>query len=220
MTAPLLRLNRSSRALLFFTIFTSGIALSLPMRSHARSLGDISLQMSTERTEDGAGNALSQRFFRVGIAAGWSSLLGPTETQDSAIAAWPHRLAYGLSFRTERGLQDGSSLSGFGFGVFVGWFYGPFSLRADYFGLAEQKADNGITETRYRGGSGFSIQARWIQWFGNSSSDAGERRYGFGPTLSFDQMSYEKTTVGTLPETGATRKTESLTPGLSGVFEF
>ena len=204
MTAPLLRLNRSSRALLFFTIFTSGIALSWPMRSHSQPLGEIGLQMSTERAEDGTGNALSQRFFRLGIAAGWSA----------------SSVTYGLSFRTERGLQDGSSLSGYGLGVFVGWFYGPFSLRADYIGLAEQKADNGITETRFLDGSGFSLQARWIQWFEDSSQNESRRRYGFGPTLSFDQMSYGKTAVGTLPETSATRKTESLTPGLTGVFEF
>ncbi len=222
MKTPPARLNRSSRTVLFFTIFAGLIALSWPMRSQAQAIGEVGLQIFTERVEDAAGNTSRERQFRVGLATGWTTKLNRPESQDAKVMpdgttvpapadAWVHRIGYGVSFRTDRGLHNGSSLSGYGVGVFVGWYAGPLSVRADYIALAEQKSDNGAVETAFREGSGYSIQARWLQWFG---------RYAFGPSLAYEQTTYAKSAVGTLPESSATRKVESITPGLTGVFHF
>lgn len=191
--------------------FKVGVALILGMANvaGAEPIGDISLHISTDRSEDAGTTATSERHFRLNLATGWSHEVAPDNL-----------LGYGISFRTERGLQSGSELAGYGVGVFLGWYNGPFSLRLDYVALSELKSNNGVNETAFRDGSGVSLQARWIHWFGETTADERTRRIGFGPSLAFEQIKYAKSRVGSLPETSNNRVTESLMPGFAGVFLF
>lgn len=172
----------------------------------AAGYGELGLQLSTERTEDASsaattvGSAVSERHFRFDIATGLRTRA--SEADD---------VTYGLVYKTDRGLQNSADLSGYALGAFVGWLHGPISIRLDYLFLAELKSNSGVVETQYREGSGISFEARWLQWFGE---------FAVGPSLTFTQMNFTKARVGSLPEIAASRKTESLTPGLRGIFSF
>lgn len=207
---PLLLKLRNFTAPQFFTAWAFTALLGMPsepafaVATPAGSVGEFGLQVMTERTED-SGTASSERHLRANVAAGWASALNGD-----------HSLAYGASFRSERGFQNGAELSGYGLGVFLSWFHGPFSVRADYIVIATQKSNNGVVETEFREGRGISLQVRWLHWPNWFEGD----RIGFGPSLTFEQIRYAKSRVGSLPETGTTRTTESFTPGLIGVFLF
>jgi hypothetical protein len=194
----------------FIALFT----LSSP-EAFGRGFGELGLHLSTERSED-AGNAASvaqsERHFRFDIATGWQSMLSET-----------HFVSYGLVFKSERGLQNSSDLTGYGLGAFAAWFRGPFSVRLDYLLIAELKSNSGVAETQYREGRGLSFEARWLHsltWLqGNEIGDAGSK-FAIGPAVVFTQIKYGKTRVGSLPEASATRVTESLSPGLRAVFMY
>ncbi len=172
---------------------------------HAAGFGELGVHVTTERSEDsGSPTATSERHFRVDLASGWRSEISET-----------HSLGYGLVFKTERGLQTGSELAGYGVGAFVAWYAGPFSLRFDYLLVSELKMNNGFVETQYREGSGYSLEARWLHWLEPSESG---HRLGLGPALAMTQMKYGKTRVGSLPESSASRATENLTPGIRAIY--
>ncbi len=175
----------------------------------ARGFGELGAHVSTERTDDASSptaRAHSERHFRVDVATGWQTTIAETQL-----------LSYGLVFKSERGFQSNSDLAGYGVGAFVGWYRGPLSVRLDYLFLAEQKANNGVVETSFRDGSGIAVELRWLQWF---EMPEGETKFAVGPALAFTQMNYSKSRVGTLPETSGTRTTESLNPGIRGIFIF
>ncbi len=182
--------------------------LSSPL-AEARGFGELGAHVSTERAEDASSptaRAHSERHFRVDVATGWQMTIAETQL-----------LSYGVVFKSERGFQNSSDLAGYGVGAFVGWYRGPLSVRLDYLFLAEQKANNGVVETSYREGAGVAVEIRWLQWF--ELPDA-ETKFAVGPALAFTQMNYSKSRVGTLPESSATRTTESLNPGIRGIFIF
>lgn len=188
-------------------------AVSSPDVSHARALGDISLHVSSQRTDDGASGATSDRRFRLNLAMGWLSELNRDEVDPPS-----QLLGYGLIVRTERGFQSSSELAGFGLGLFLGYYAGPFSVRIDYFALSELKSNNGIVETAFREGSGYAVNLRWLHWF--ESINDGKNRVGVGPSLSYEQTTYSKSRVGSLPESNASRTADAISPGVVGLFYF
>lgn len=184
---------------------------SLLNASHAKAAvyGEVGVQVTTERSDDASATATgasSERHFRIDLANGWLTEISDEQT-----------INYGVVFKTERGLQAGSELSGYGVGAFVAWSYGAFSSRLDYLALAELKANNGNVETQFREGAGYMLEARWLHWLKPIESG---HRFGLGPSLAFNQMKYGKTRVGSLPESSSTRTTESLTPGIRAIFIF
>lgn len=209
-----------------FVLTTVTFITSSPSSTMA-AIGELGLQFSTERTEDqsgGASTALSERHFRFNIATGFKSALNNRASADAVVNAdgsttlpatgsLTHWIGYGLSFRGERGLFASAEVSGFGLGLFVGWYAGPFSVRADYIALAELKSNGAFTETAYREGSGFSVSARWLHTFDSEN-------ISLGPSLTFEQMTFAKSQTGSLPETSNSRKTESLIPGFIALFHF
>ena len=216
--------NSKRIGLILIPLLTTVTLLTFSPRLANAAVGEIGLQFSTERTEDQGTGASSERHFRFNIASGFTSALNNSESADAIVNAdgtttlpstnkLIHLIGYGVSFRGERGLLSSSEISGFGLGVFVGWYAGPISLRVDYIALAEQKSNNGVAETSYREGSGYSVSARWLHRFESSNID-------MGPSISFEEITYAKSRVGTLPETSNSRKTESLIPGIVALFYF
>ena len=195
-------------------LFASELLFLLALLFHASAgqaagFGELGVHVTTERAEDNGTTgitATSERHFRVDVASGWRSEVSEIQS-----------IGYGLVFKTERGLQTGSELAGYGLGAFVGWYAGPFSLRFDYLLVSELKANNGFVETQYREGNGYSLEARWLHWL--EPSETGHR-LGLGPALAFTQMKYGKTRVGSLPESSATRATETLAPGIRAIYIF
>ncbi len=216
--------NSKRIGLILIPLLTTVTFLTLmPLGAHA-AIGEIGLQFSTERTEDQGVGSSSERHFRFNIASGFKSALNNPESADAVVNAdgsttlpaagkLVHWLGYGIAFRGERGLLASSEVSGFGLGVFVAWYAGPFSIRADYIALAEMKSNSSITETAFREGSGFAVSARWLHALENQN-------ISIGPSLSFEQMTYAKSQIGSLPESSNSRKTESLIPGVVAVFHF
>lgn len=213
-------LQRSSLAFFLTTLAVPIFAVLClrPTPAQAGALGEAAFAIATERKEDiDAGTesgATSNRRFRFNLAVGWLSELNRDE-----LAGSQHNLGYGMVVRTERGFESSSDLNGFGLGVFLGYYSGPISIRIDYFAFAELKSNDGIVETAFREGNGYAVSARWLHWFEEPRGDR-PTRFGIGPALSFEQTVYKKSRSGSLPESGATRMTESLTPGLVGVFNF
>ena len=181
--------------------------------ARASALGELGLHFSSARTEDAGAGASSARSYRANIAMGWLSELNKDEVEQPK-----QTLGYGLVLRSERGFLSTSTIAGYGLGVFLGYYSGPISIRVDYFVLAEQQANNGVTETAYRDGSGYAINLRWLHWF--EPANDGKNRVGVGPSLAFEQMTFAKSRVGSLPESSATRSTDSFSPGLVGLFYF
>lgn len=190
--------------LFFAGSFFSGLLTA--NEASANGFGELGAHLATDRTEDTSGAVSSERHFRFDLASGWQSSLSETQS-----------VGYGVVFKTERGLQSGGEISGYGIGAFLAWYMGAFSIRADYLLLSELKSNNGVVETQFREGAGYVLEARWMHWL--EPTDAGHR-LALGPALAFTQMKYAKTRVGALPETGVSRSTESLTPGLRAIFVF
>lgn len=181
--------------------------------ANASALGELGLHFSSSRTEDVGSSATNDRSYRATIAMGYLSELNRDEVEQSK-----QTLGYGTVLRSERGFQSTSAIAGYALGVFLGYYAGPISVRIDYFFLAEQQANNGITETVYRDGSGYAINVRWLHWF--EAVNDGKNRVGIGPSLAFEQTTFAKSRAGSLPETSGTRSTDSLSPGLVGLFYF
>lgn len=183
--------------------------ISLPTFALARGFGELGIHLASDRIEDqtptGTTSASSQ-YLRADIAAGWQSRINDDR-----------ELSYGIVFNSSRGFQSSSGIAGYALGAFVGWYQGPFSARLDYLILAEQKSNNGTVETQYHDGSGFALEARWLHWFGDIDDG---KKFAIGPAVAFSQMRFSKSRVGTLPDSSDSRKTESLTPGLRGLFLF
>jgi hypothetical protein len=187
-------------ALFFTVVFT----LSSPL-ARAASYGELGAHLTTERSEDGgaAPSASSERHFRFDIATGLRSEVAENQA-----------VTYGVVFKSERGFQTGGELSGYGLGAFVGWSLAAFSARLDYLIFAELKSNSGVSETQFREGAGFNLELRWLV------TPQSEPRLSIGPALAFTQMTFAKMRIGSLPETSASRKTESLTPGIRAAFVF
>jgi hypothetical protein len=197
----------------FFSLVFVLTNLLFAATAHASALGELALHFSSSRTEDAGAGASSTRTYRANIAMGWLSELNSDEVETAK-----QNLGYGIVLRSERGFQSSSSIAGYGLGVFVGYYAGPISVRLDYFALAEQQANNGQVETAYREGSGYAINVRWLHWF--EAVNGGKNRMGIGPSLVFEQIGFAKSRVGSLPETSNTRSTDSLSPGIVGLFYF
>jgi hypothetical protein len=187
--------------------------LNLSTFASASALGELGLHFSSSRSEDLGSGASSTRSYNANIAMGWLSEINKDEVEKAK-----QELGYGLVFRSERGFQASSSIAGYGLGVFLGYYAGPISVRLDYYALAEQQANNGVVETAFREGSGYAINVRWLHWF--EALNDGKNRVGVGPSVVFEQMTFAKSRVGSQPESGATRSTDSLSPGLVGLFFF
>jgi hypothetical protein len=188
-----------------FTSFTLIIAaiLFITNRAFAEAIGEVGIHLASDRMEDTSGaspSSANERHFRLNLASGWKSNLNDE-----------HALGYGLSLKNERGLQSGSDLSGYGLGLFLGWYFGAISMRFDFIFMAEQKSNSGIVESQFSNGSGMSLEVRWLHWMD---------KIAFGPSLVLDRMKYRRARIGSLPETDSERTTESFTPGLTGVFIF
>ncbi len=216
--------NSKRIGLILISLLTTLTFLFISLPNAYAAIGEIGLQLSTERTENQGTGASSERHFRFNIASGFKSALNRSDSADAVVNAdgsttlpttksLIHWFGYGLSFRGERGLLASAETSAFGIGVFAGWYAGPFSIRADYIALAEMKSNDTVNETSYREGHGYSISMRWLHAFDSQN-------VAVGPSLTFEQMTYEKSQVGSLPETSNSRTTESLIPGIIALFHF
>lgn len=184
----------------------TAIPVSARSSEDTRALGELGLQVFSERQEDASGSATSERRFRVDISAGAESTAGEND-----------RWGYGVSLKSERGLHSSSETSGYGLGGFLSWRRSAFSVRLDGIFFAELKSTSAVAETSYRDGSGWAFEVRWLPtWFDSDES----RSWALGPSLSYQQTTYKKVRVGTLPESSVDRTIESISPGLRAIFLF
>lgn len=171
----------------------------------ARGLGEIDLQVSSERVES-AGSASVERHFRLGVYGGLVSTLDSGD-----------RLSFGGFLKTDRGQQALGALNSYGLGLFVGWARESLSLRFGYTLFGETKSMSAAVETAWREASGYELLARWITW---NKELEGNRELALGPSLSYEKVTYKKSQVGSLPETNQELTREALVPGISFLFVY
>lgn len=195
---------------IFCTLGTFFVLTSLPMAAwsleNTRALGELGLQVFSERHEDASGSATSERSFRVDVSAGAESATGEKDN-----------FGYGVSLKTDRGLHSSAENSGYGLGGFLSWRRSAFSVRLERVFFAESKSTSAVTETSYRDGSGWALEVRWLPTWMNADES---KSWALGPSLSYQQTTFKKVRVGTLPESSADRTIESISPGLRAVFLF
>jgi hypothetical protein len=172
----------------------------------ASGIGEIDAHLSSERAESAGGTASLERHLKLGFFGGLRSEIGTTDS-----------LSFGGFLKTDRGFQSAGEFTGYGLGIYLGWFHRSFSARLAYTALAEVKNSNGIVETAFRDGSGIELQAKWVQWF---DTEQGAKSFGLGPSLTYERLNFAKARVGSLPEIAQDRLVESISPGISATFNF
>lgn len=173
--------------------------------AETRGLGEIDLQMSSERVES-AGSASVERHLRLGVYGGLESTLQTGS-----------RISFGGFLKTDRGQQPLGALNSYGLGLFAGWANKSLGLRLAYTLFGEQKSMNAAVETSWREASGYELMVRWLTWRQELDDN---REFALGPSLAYEKLTFKKAQVGSLPETNQELARESLVPGISFVFVY
>jgi hypothetical protein len=231
----------------FFKFLARNVALyimSLAVISHiteakaeVRGIGEIDLQLSSERTESPSSVAV-ERHLRLGLYGGLNVTRGSAtesavgsateSTPDSTSHPISHpdsgsassskdRISFGGFLKSDRGQQSLGALNSYGIGLFAGWTRKSLSLRVAYTLFGELKSMNSSVETSWRDVAGYELMARWITW---RQELEGNREFALGPSLSYEKLSFKKSQVGSLPETNQDLIRETLVPGVSFVFVY
>lgn len=223
----------------FFKFLARNVALSImslavishitEAKAEVRGIGEIDLQLSSERTESPSSVAV-ERHLRLGLYGGLNVTLrsaaeSATEsTPDStshpdsgSASSFKDRISFGGFLKSDRGQQSLGALNSYGIGLFAGWTRKSLSLRVAYTFFGELKSMNSSVETSWRDVAGYELMARWITW---RQELEGNREFALGPSLSYEKLSFKKSQVGSLPETNQDLIRETLVPGVSFVFVY
>jgi hypothetical protein len=106
----------------------------------------------------------------------------------------------------------GGDLKGYELGPTVGWTSNGWSVSGTYFFLGERKTTIGGTETKFTEPKGLQVDLAYTHMFTPS--------FGFGPQLTYRNVTYDKSQVGGAGSTSAKLAEESLTPYFAFHFQF
>lgn len=165
---------------------------------------EIDLQYSSERTRSTVSSGI-ERHLRFGVFAGAQYHLQIEK-----------HINFGAFIKTDRGDILTTDFSQYAVGAFLGLALKNFSLRLAYSPFAELKTRDIATDTSWHEGSGYEIKAAWLTSVAEDSS----RDFMFGPSLSYEKMTYKKMQLGSLPEIAKELSHESIIPGITFSFSY
>lgn len=198
-----------------WAIFMTAIFASKNAEAKGYRIGAAAAQIQSERIEESSSQTTSvQRSLGFGLAAGYAFAVGGSNDESSNKPS--QAIGFGLSFDSGRGVVSSNDFSSYALGAFVSGYVENWSTIVRFIGLAEQKSNSGTVETQYRDGHGISISLQWTPWWPQGES----RALGIGPSLTWERISFDRSRVGSLPESSTGRTVETLRPGVAALFYF